>query len=473
MAASRNSRSPDLQHPTAPQLAHHLLQRLAELLGEGAGAAPSPASPLSSPLLAVGLSGGRDSVALLSVLAEAVPSRGWRLVAVHVHHGLSPHADAWADFCGGLCEGLGVPLVLARVRVEAGSGEGLEAAARRARYAVFADLDADALILGHHREDQAETLLFNLLRGSGLRGLAAMPARRLLARSGKAPLPLLRPLLDTPRADIEAFLQHRGCTWIEDESNQDPAYSRNFLRHRIMPLLEARFPAAASLARTARLAGEAEALLEEMAADDLAAALVDGHLPSAALAGLSSPRRRNLLRHWLRQAGAPMPDFQALAELEKQLSCPRADGQVEWRCGQWVVRNWRGVVFLDHEPLEAASFLDSRPWQAERPVSWASWRIVSRQVLGQGIGAAFLAEAAAFCPRQGGENLRLPGRPNRPLKKLLQEAHVPPWQRQRLPLLWIGSRLAWVPGLGVAAEFCCGPDEPGWVLELAPEKVPG
>ena len=471
MAVSRNSRSPDLPGASADPFTQHLAQRLAELLGEGGGAATLPVSSLSSPLLAVGLSGGRDSVALLAALAEAAPSRGWRLAAVHVHHGLSPHADTWADFCSGLCQRLGVPLVLTRVRVE-GGGEGLEAAARRARYRVFADLDADALILGHHREDQAETLLFNLLRGSGLRGLAAMPARRLLPRTGKAPLPLLRPLLDTPRADIEAFLEAQGLAWIEDESNQDPAYSRNFLRHQVLPLLQERFPAAASLARTARLAGESEALLEAMAAEDLAAAMVDGRFPSAALAGLSSPRRRNLLRYWLRQAGAPMPDFQALAELEKQLSCLRADGQVEWRCGQWVVRNWRGVVFLDHEPLEAAPIMDCTPWQAEKPVSWASWRIVSRQVEGQGIAGSLLAGAAVFRRRQGGERLGLPGRPHRPLKKLLQEADVPPWQRQGLPLLWIGARLAWVPGLGVAAEFCCPPGEPGWVLELVPEISP-
>jgi len=166
MAASRNSRSPDLPRRIA--------DRLAWLLAAADPHSVLPAAPLSTtPVLAVGLSGGRDSVALLAALAAQAPARGWRLQAVHVHHGLSPHADAWAAFCGDLCARLGVPLQVHRVSLPEARPAGLEATARAARYQVFAGLTADALILAHHRDDQAETLLFNLLRGSGLRGLAA------------------------------------------------------------------------------------------------------------------------------------------------------------------------------------------------------------------------------------------------------------------------------------------------------------
>lgn len=477
MAASRNSRSPDLPARVAC--------RLAELLAaEGPGLPsplfpqPSPASSSASlsPTLAVGLSGGRDSVALLAALAAAAPARGWRLGAVHVHHGLSANADAWTDFCRELCQKLGIPLQIHHVSVPLDSGQGLEAAAREARYRIFAGLDADALILGHHRDDQAETLLFNLLRGSGLRGLAAMPARRLLPRPGAAPLPVLRPLLDLPRAEIESWLGSQGLAWIEDESNADTRYSRNFLRREVLPLLQSRFPAAASLARTARLAGEAEELLAEVAAQDLAAASVDGmdgNLRVSALAQWSAPRGRNLLRHWLGRHGAPMPESQALEELWQQLLCPRPDGQVEWRCGQWVVRVWRGTVFLEQEPLELASSLVFRPWQGETSVPWPWGSIHCQEVCGAGIGARFLSAGARFQPRQGGEHLRLPGRPNRLLKKMLQEADIPPWQRERLPLLWIGDTLAWVPGLGIAAEFSCPEGAAGWGLEWRPEGAAG
>ena len=466
MAASRNSRSPDLP----ARVAH----RLAELLAAGRPGLSSPqptaasAAAFAPPTLAIGLSGGRDSVALLAALADQAPARGWRLSAVHVHHGLSANADAWAQFCTDLCLRLGIPLQIHHVSVPQDGGQGLEAAAREARYRIFAGLDADALILGHHRDDQAETLLFNLLRGSGLRGLAAMPAKRLLPRPGTSPLALLRPLLDTPRAEIESWLTARGLAWIEDESNADTRYARNFLRRDVLPLLQSRFPAAASLARASRLAGEAEDLLAEVAAQDEAAASLDGKLQASALAGLSAARGRNLLRHWLRRHGAPMPESQALEELWQQLLCPRPDGQVEWRCGQWVVRVWRGTVFLEQEPLELASQLVSRPWQGETTVPWPWGDIQCRAAQGAGIGARFLGAGARFQPRQGGEHLRLPGRPNRLLKKMLQEADIPPWQRERLPLLWIGESLAWVPGLGIAAEFLCGAGDPGWEVIWPP-----
>ncbi|QWT45967.1 tRNA lysidine(34) synthetase TilS [Azospira inquinata] len=420
----------------------------------------------------VGLSGGRDSVLQLALLREAAPLLGFSLSAIHVHHGLSPRADAWADFCVRLCRDWELPLEVVRVQVAPQGGEGLEAAARRARYAAYQALDGDALALAHHQDDQAETLLLNLLRGAGVAGLAAMPPRRPLLRPGRTPLVLLRPLLDYPRAWIEDQLARRGLDWVEDESNGDARFSRNFLRRDVLPLLEQRFSARTSLARAAAWAGEAETLLEELAAEDGARGAspdFPGTLSLAALQGLSGPRRRNLLRHWLHRQGGPRPEARTLAELEAQVLAYRPDGQMAWRCGQWVARGWRGALFLEHDPLATPSLPESAPWEGEMPVPWGSGTIFSARATGQGLNAAALeAGPAQFRPRQGGESFQLAGRPHRPLKKLLQESAVPPWQRERLPLLWLGETLAWVPGIGMGAALICPPEEEGWRLTWEP-----
>jgi len=196
--------------------------------------------------LAVGLSGGVDSVVLLHLLRELAPRHGFRLSAVHVHHGLSPNADDWARFCRKLCRGWVVPLTVRRVSVQK-KGRGLEAAAREARRAAFAAVAADAIVLAHHLDDQAETVLLNLLRGAGPRGAAAMQAAGRLGDKR-----LLRPLLQVRRREILAYARAHHLEWIEDESNRDAALARNFLRLRVGPLLEERFPRwRESLARAA------------------------------------------------------------------------------------------------------------------------------------------------------------------------------------------------------------------------------
>ncbi|GHU11598.1 hypothetical protein FACS1894185_5110 [Betaproteobacteria bacterium] len=201
--------------------------------------------PEKSPLW-VGLSGGRDSVVLLHLCQKALPPG--RVRALHVHHGLSPHADAWAAFCEQLCRDWGIPYTLKKVEVPRHDGQGVEAAARHARYLAFQESDAEYLALAHHRRDQAETLLFNLCRGAGVIGAAAMPHSRQIGN-----LTLLRPLLDLNANVIAAYAAAEQLRWVEDESNADIGYSRNFLRHQILPELTTRFPAAESaLARAAR-----------------------------------------------------------------------------------------------------------------------------------------------------------------------------------------------------------------------------
>lgn len=285
--------------------------------------------------LTVGLSGGIDSVVLLHALAALRPAG---LAAVHVHHGLSPHADRWAEFCCDFAQRLGVSCVCTRVEVELGSADGLEAAARRVRHGVFAKLDADWIVLAHHRDDQAETLLFNLLRGTGLAGAAAMRPRR-----GK----LLRPLLDIGRAEIECYAEHHGLEWIEDESNRDTRHTRNFLRHRILAPLAQRFGAVAqNLAAAAARFAEAQELLDALARLDLGGS-EDFPVAVAALQALPEARARNVLRFLLAQRGVKIPNEARLREALRQMLEAGIDRHPAVKLGTHRLVRRRGRILVE------------------------------------------------------------------------------------------------------------------------------
>lgn len=292
MAATRNSRSPDLPGRVGAFVAARI--------------APDER-------LCVALSGGCDSVTLLHLLSRL--GLGGRLSALHVHHGLSPNADAWAAFCADTCAALDVPFSIRRVTVPPASGSGLEAAARAARYAAFADCDADCLLLAQHRGDQAETLLFNLLRGCGVTGAAAIPVERRLGQ-----LRLLRPLLAVPRGEIEVYARATGLAWVDDESNADLAFSRNYLRHQTLAALAERFPGTeAALAQAAANFAEAQALLDELAVADWQAAADGDSARLAVLRTLSPARLKNLLRYRLRELGWQVPVASRLEEFARQI----------------------------------------------------------------------------------------------------------------------------------------------------------
>lgn len=265
----------------------------------------------SGETVTVGYSGGLDSTVLLHASNHHAADAGLRLSALHVHHGLSPNADAWADSCGRVCEQLGIPLIVRRVEVPARSGEGIEAAARRLRHKALAEHSADWILLAHHADDQAETVLHNLLRGSGVRGAAAMAEAR-----GR----ILRPLLGLGRDELEAYAGSRGLSWVDDESNFDLRYTRNFLRREILPAIKARFPRAGEhLAAAATHFGEAEGLLDDLAALDLGTRRPEFPLPLALLRQLSDARARNLLRAMLAWHKLQPPDERRLREFVRQL----------------------------------------------------------------------------------------------------------------------------------------------------------
>jgi tRNA(Ile)-lysidine synthase len=378
----------------------------------------------------VGLSGGADSVVLLHALGELAPRRGLKLGALHVHHGLSRNADAWASFCRRLCRDWRVPLAVRRVRVGAKRGRGLEAAAREARYAAFRSSRAEAVVLAHHLDDQAETVLLNLLRGTGVRG-----ARGMAQRSRLGEKTLLRPLLEVPREAILRYAARHGLEFVQDESNADEALARAFLRRRIAPLLAERYPRwRESLARAAR------------------------HFSAREERGAA------LLRAFLAERGLRAPSEARLAEMLRQLASARRDAQPALRHGAVELRRYRGNVALVPARAAAGPF---RPlaWRGEARMALPALdgTLHFRRALGRGIDAETLARGAVTVRvRTGGERLRLaPDRPRRTLKNLFQEHGVPPWERGRLPLIYCGERLAWAAGLGTDAGMQAAPDAPG------------
>lgn len=271
----------------------------------------------------VGLSGGMDSVVLLELLSRLSPKLGIVPSAIHVHHGLSPNADKWAVFCEILCDARAIPLRIEKVYVDRSLPGGIEANARESRYAAFNGIDADYLALAQHADDQAETVLHQILRGTGLKGMAGMPETRRL-REG---LTLIRPLLGNSRAEIEAFAREGGLDWIEDESNADVALTRNFIRHALTPTLAERFPHyRESLARAGRHAAEADEMLSALAAIDLKWDGRNAHAET--LDSLPLARQVNALYHWLQwqqNAGAThraTPSQAQLIEWAQQLFKP-------------------------------------------------------------------------------------------------------------------------------------------------------
>lgn len=386
------------------------------------------ASRLPAAPVCVGLSGGLDSVVLLHLLAQDARVRERGLRAVHVHHGVHPDADAWARQCGDWCTRWNVPLDVRRVRAEA-RGEGLEAALRDARYAAFeAELrDGEVLVLAHHLDDQAETFLLRALRGSGLDGLGAIPPRRMLGGSV-----VLRPLLDVPRERLQSHAMEHGLSWIEDPGNADLSLDRNFLRHRVLPLLRERWPhAAASFARSAALCRQDNALLQADDARALAAVRTPDHrvLDLAALRELPAARRARVLRRWIDELRLPPMPAHLLAEIDLQMFDMRRDAQPRVGWSGVALRAWRGLLHADRE-------------RAPLPCDWRV-RWDGRSVLALPDGGEWRVHGDKALPddciahaRVGGERIRLPGRAHsHALKHVLQDLGVPPWLRERLPLL--------------------------------------
>jgi len=439
----------------------------AELIEAVAGRLRAAVPPRAK--LVLGLSGGMDSVVLLDILARLAAEMQFTLCAVHVNHGISPNAPQWAGFCESLCRQRQVPFAREQVNLDREAGLGLEGAARQARYAALARqataCGADFIVLAHHRDDQAETLLLHLLRGAGPRGLSGMPDSRSMIGTRAT---LLRPLLDVPRSDIEAHARADGLEWVEDESNQDASLKRNFLRSRILPELERAFPGAsqAIIRSTANIA-EAGELLDVLADEDLARARSSDGLGMASLLGLGELRARNVLRRWCEVHGAPWPGLAALNELLRQASVSGKSGLINIRFGTWSFRLYRGILHLG-PVLPAVPEKFALTWQGEAALRLPGLGGVMHFHPGNGDGlsaARLHAGEVTLGLRRGGELLQPDcRRPHRTLKYLFQERGIPPWRRDRLPLVFCDGSLVSVPGVGIDCHWKAAPGESGMIV---------
>ncbi|MBN6044273.1 tRNA lysidine(34) synthetase TilS [Citrobacter sp. ku-bf4] len=407
-------------------------------------------SLITSRQILIAFSGGLDSTVLLHQLVQ------WRaqqptlsLRAIHIHHGLSPHADEWAAHCEAVCTQWQVPLVVERVTL-ADAGLGIEAHARQARYQAFADalLPGEVLVTAQHLDDQCETFLLALKRGSGPAGLSAMGER-----SAFAGTQLIRPLLTQSRAALEQWARRYQLCWIEDESNQDDAYDRNFLRLQVLPLLQQRWPHFAdATARSAALCAEQEHLLDELLADELSDyTTVEGTLALTPLMTMSRVRRAALLRRWLAAQHAPMPSRDALERLWQEVALAREDASPCLRFGDYEVRRYQGQLW----------WIKSVAGQSETVMVWTDWQAplslpagcgVLRLIAGGELRKPRADEAVSIRFKAPGV-LHIVGRNGgRKLKKIWQELGVPPWRRDTTPLLFYGDTLIAAAGVFVTHE---------------------
>jgi tRNA(Ile)-lysidine synthase len=402
--------------------------------------------------LCVAFSGGLDSTVLLHALARIAGDQRRRLRAAHIDHQLHADSARWRAHCEATAEQLGVPFAQAVVHVECGE-EGLEAAARRARYAALHDLmqEGEVLLTAHHADDQLETVLLGLVRGAGVVGLSGIPHRQPFGAGL-----LVRPLLEFTRAELESWARAERLVWLEDPSNDNIDLDRNYLRRSILPALRQRWPAAA---RSATRAGghleEAGELLATLAQTDLATVAVDARLDAARLLQLDPGRRRNVLRYWIRQRGARTPSTRKLAAIERDVLPAAADRapRVDW--DDVELRRYRGLLYLDRRlpAFDGARCLTWDPTTSmELPAGLGRLRLQPDPA--GGLSRQKLASTLAVRFRAGGETLRPAGDAHRrSLKKMLQASGVPPWRRDRLPLIYSDERLAAVGDLWIAHEF--------------------
>ncbi|WP_103942557.1 tRNA lysidine(34) synthetase TilS [Pectobacterium versatile] len=405
-------------------------------------------------------SGGLDSSVLLHLLVVLRQRSGLPIRAAYIHHGLNPLADSWAEHCCQQCERWQVPFASLPVKVEAQNG-GIEAAARTARYqALQAHLqEGEALLTAQHLDDQSETFLLALKRGSGPAGLSAMAAQSMLGHHR-----LVRPLLGISRLQLEAYAQRHQLGWIEDDSNQDERFDRNFLRRQILPRLTQRWPHFPSaVARSAQLCAEQEQLLDELLEESLQALCQpDGALSIDGLAPLSPVRRFALLRRWLAQQGATMPAREQLQRLWDEVATSRQDAEPVLQLNQMQIRRFRQYLYL----------LPLMPSLKDRIIPWQSPSCSLS--LPDNLGTLLLADSGvAIRAPENGEavsirfstsgTVHIVGRAHgRQIKKLWQELNVPPWWRDRTPLVFYNEQLIAAVGRFVTREGQVRENQPVW-----------
>jgi tRNA(Ile)-lysidine synthase len=434
--------------------------------------------------LAIGFSGGMDSHVLLHAIhqvlqltadnAEQNPRlHRFELRVLHINHGLSPYADAWQGHCEQTSLTLNVPFLAQSVIIQCKPGESLEEQARQARYKIFAEQlqPEECLLMAHHQDDQAETLMLRLMRGAGPRGLAAMPLSRPLGKGL-----LWRPLLEIPRTGLQNYASACQLQWIEDESNLDVRFDRNFVRHELFPLIAKRWPGyRQSWQRSSQLSAEADQLNQELACIDYQLVMSDRkqQLNCNALCTLSGARQRNVIRYWLSLLGFPDPGWQVLRRCSDELLRAAVDAQPELIWDGHEMRRFQNRIYAfpsmplldktqtlmltvkDLSCVEKIDLPDNGLLMFSHTLSTTDSKLLKLPDKG----------SLVISYRRGGEHCRLSGRRTRALKKILHDAGVPPWLRDRLPLLCYENQIVYIPGAGVCDGFAAPPGTAGVRLE--------
>ena len=411
----------------------------------------------------IGLSGGLDSMVLLALAAKTLPQS--HLLVLHVDHQLQIHSAKWSDFCRQQARAFGLPFQSVQVTVD--SGASLERAARDARYHAFAEClqGDDCLLLAHHAGDQAETLLFRLLRGAGVRGLAGMPEQRDLGRGR-----LLRPLLGMSKQQLLVWAEQEALSWVEDPSNQDEAFDRNYLRQQVMPRLERRWPGfARRWGQTAAHLAQADRLLAELAQIDRAAVEGDyGRLELDALAQLSTERQDNLLRYWLWDSTGHWISQRQLTNLRRTLIAAVGDSAPQVQLHNVVLRRYRGQLYL-HNPGGEPPDWQRQALVEQGVVTPVGRLVVCRSVSGEGLKQL---NGLQLRNRRDGDRCRPAGRGGScSLKKLFQEAGVPPWLRDEWPIVVVGDEIVAVPGICVCEGWQAVKNIPAFALQWQPSAL--
>lgn len=414
--------------------------------------------------VAIAYSGGLDSTVLLHLVQRFSEKKRISLSAFHVHHGLNRQADAWRDHCQAVCVALGVHFDSRRVQVDLHSKDGIEADARSKRYAALGEMcqanRISLLLTAHHQDDQIETVLFHLMRGTGMAGLSGMDGvARVPGLIKGNPVFLGRPLLTLSRENLSRWAKENNLSWVEDDSNSDTKYTRNAIRHRLVPVMSDIFPGfQVRLARMARHVGTAQKLLNELGEEDLQVCRIsEERLDLARTEGLEASRVENLLRCWLAENGIQIPSTAWFMQAKKQILDARPDAQICLPIDGKIIRKYRTILSIEKNGEKRTPPSDSflLQWKGESSIWLKSWHgVLEFEESGTGMDADWLKEnILRIDSYRGNAELKLVNRPTKKLKILCQEAGIPLWERRSLPLVFVGNDLVYVGGLGMSAKF--------------------
>jgi tRNA(Ile)-lysidine synthase len=404
--------------------------------------------------MTVALSGGVDSVVLLNLLHQLQKRQNFTLKASHVHHGLSKNADKWARFCEKLCTKLSVPLDVHRIKLPQKKSLGIEGEARQLRYEKLLQSQTDLVVLAHHEDDQAETFLLQLIRGAGVKGLSSMAYFDATRR-------LWRPLLNASRIDIESYAKKHQLKWIEDESNQNIDFDRNFIRSKVLPILKNRFNHIIKvISRSSSHLAEAQHLLDDLAKIDLKSHLKSINckrkLNVKTLDKLSNDRAKNVLRFWLEINAQLMPSKDLLDELLRQVLTAKKDTDLKIQLSKDdEIRRYQDEIYIVPKNKNIQKKYEMI-WAGESEIILPNGqKLTFKKVKGRGINLKFLSnQKLKIRNRQGGEFFKPDSkRPTKKIKQLLQESDLPPWERDFLPLIFVDDDLAFVPNFGIDMKF--------------------